>query len=280
MKSKSLMTMAANFFYKISPRLGFSLQYLHHRKRFPNLKNPHDLSEIIGSQMVSGIVNEFSHYVDKIKVRESIAEWGLEDYLPRIYRVWDHADDICLDELPDRFILKTNHGSGGHMIYDKSSPLDLIDVKNHFRKRLEQRYNAAIETQYNAIKPQVYAEEFIDDGNPIPTDYKFLCLDGEIKAILVCFDRDKEVHKIVYDTNWKKLPYIKGDSFIDCDYPIPTNFETMKAIVRIIASRFIQVRVDLYNAFGKIYIGELTFTADGGILRNFTSTAIKEMGRE
>ena len=72
---------------------------------------------------------------------------------------------------------------------------------------------------------------------------------------------------------------MRGESYIEMDYPCPENFDEMKRVVEGIASRFTQVRVDLYNAFGKIYIGELTFTADGGILRNFTAEAIKKMGR-
>ena len=137
-----------------------------------------------------------------------------------------------------------------------------------------------MEPQYNSIVPLVYAEEYIDDGNVFPTDYKFMCLDGEIKAILLCFDREDSVHKLVYDVNWQKLPYIAGVSYVDRDYPKPENFEKMKEIVSEIASRFTQVRVDLYNAYGRIIIGELTFTADGGVLRNFTTQAIKEMGRK
>ena len=96
----------------------------------------------------------------------------------------------------------------------------------------------------------------------------------------MCFDRDSNVHKLVYDENWNKLPYVKEKAFVGMNYPKPKNLEEMNKIAKQIASRFVQVRVDLYNAFGKIYIGELTFTADGGILRTFTDKAIKEMGRK
>ena len=280
MKIPSFMPWLAEKIYRISPRVGFSLQYFHHRGYFPNLKNPRDFSEVIGSQMISGEINQFSEYADKIKVRDYLTEWGWGAFLPKVYRIWNDAGDISFDGLPERFILKTNHGSGGHIICSPTSMPSLDYVKAHFRKSLKERYNGILETQYNLIEPLVYAEEYIDDGNVFPTDYKFMCLDGEIKAILLCFDRDAKVHKLVYDVNWEKLPYIAGVSFIDRDYPKPENFEKMKEIVRDIASRFVQVRVDLYNAYGKIYIGELTFTADGGILRNFTTQAIKNMGRK
>lgn len=278
MNTGKLMPWLATMFNKLSPSLRFKLQYFHHRGIFPDLKNPKNFSEVIGSQMVKRELDKYADLVDKVRVRDYIREWGFEEYLPEIYGVWGNADDIDIDNCPERFILKTNHGSGGHIICTDKKAVCLDKVKSHFSQLMSHHYSS-LETQYDSITPLVYAEEFIDDGNSIPTDYKFMCLDGEIKAILLCFDRDSNVHKLVYDCEWNKLPYIKGESFIDLDFPCPENFTEMKKIVSNICKRFTQVRVDLYNAYGRIYIGELTFTADGGILRNFTFDAIKAMGR-
>lgn len=280
MNTNFIMPLLAKTIYKISPRLGFYLQYFHHRGYFPNLKHPKDFSEVIGSQMVSGEIDKYTEYADKIAVRRHIENWGLKEFLPQVYKIWDDAQDICFDDLPNQFIIKTNHGSGGHIICKDKSLLDIETIRKHFDKVMNTTYNNIMEPQYRAIRPMVYCEEFINDGNAIPTDYKFMCMDGEIKAILLCFDRDADVHKLVYDENWNKCPYIQGASFVNTDYPCPDNFDTMKEIVRTIATKFEQVRIDLYNAYGKIYIGELTFTADGGILRNFTTDAIKAMGRK
>lgn len=278
MNTSKIMPWLAIKFNRLSPSLRFKLQYFHHRGSFPNLKNPQNFSEVIGKQMVSRELEQYADLVDKIKVRDYIKEMGFEEYLPQLYGVWEAAENISLENCPERFIMKTNHGSGGHIICRDKKTLNLEEVKSHFTQLMSHHYSR-LETQYDSIKPLVYAEEFIDDGHAIPTDYKFMCMDGEIKAILLCFDRDANVHKLVYSSNWEKLPYIKGESFIDLDYPCPENFEEMKKIVTIICKHFTQVRVDLYNAFGKIYFGELTFTADGGILRNFTMDAIKAMGR-
>ncbi len=276
----SIMPKLANLASKISPKLCFSLQYYHHRHRFPNLSSPKDISEVIGSEIVSGKINNYFELVDKIKVRNHLENWGLGQYLPRVYAIWEAATDIDVSNMPEHFIIKTNHGSGGHVICKDKSKINLPQVKAHFQESLNKKYNASTEKQYSLITPLVYCEEFLDDGNEIPTDYKFMCLDGKIKCILVCFGRDKEVHKLVYNTQWQKMPYLYEKATIDYDYPLPHNFSKMKSIVEQIASQYTQVRVDLYNCFGKIYIGELTFTADGGILRNFTTEAIKLMGRQ
>ena len=272
------MPLVAVLVNKVSPKLRFKLQYFHHRKKFPNLDNPKDFSEIIGSEMVSRKVDAYSDLADKVKVREYLSKLGLTKYLPQIYGIWENAEDIDVSNCPNSFILKVNHGSGGHVICRDKDTFDGKSYVAHFHQMLSTKYSS-LETHYNTIKPLVFAEEFISDGHAMPTDYKFMCLDGEIKAILLCFDRDSDVHKLVYSENWEKLDYIKGESFVEMDYPCPENFDEMKSIVKKIASAFTQVRVDLYNAYGKIYIGELTFTADGGILRNFTTDAIQKMGR-
>lgn len=279
MSNQRLMSFLAYYTNKISPKLCFSLQYFHRRKRFPDLDNPKDFSEVILSQMVSGKINEFTDLADKIKMRDYVERWGYSQYLPQIFGVWDNAQDITFDAAPSRFIVKTNHGSGGHRIVRDKDTADINEIKVHFAKSLKKKYSS-LETQYNNIKPLVYLEEFIDDGNSFPTDYKFMCLDGQVKAILVCFDRGNEVHKATYDENWQKIDYIEGATQTSQNVNKPENLDKMLEIARSISSHFEQVRVDLYNAYGKIYIGELTFTADGGVLRNFTDEAIKKMGRQ
>lgn len=39
-----------------------------------------------------------------------------------------------------------------------------------------------------------------------------------------------------------------------------------------------QVRVDLYNVDGRIYIGELTFTASSGIMRSLSDDMQRRLG--
>ena len=54
--------------------------------------------------------------VDKYRVREFVKEKLGEEYLIPLLGVWEHFDDIDFDALPNQFVLKTNHGSGGVVI--------------------------------------------------------------------------------------------------------------------------------------------------------------------
>lgn len=264
----------------ISPKLYIKLSYLHNRGKLPNLKNPKNVSEIILSTMYSGKVNEYSDYVDKIKVREIYKNWGYEKYLPEIYGIWDTPDEIDFNRLPNAFALKTNHGCGHHYFCKNKKELNIIEAKRIINEALNTKFGLA-ETQYHSIKPQVYCEEYIEDGTgTLPSDYKFLCTDGKIKCILVVTERTETSFKLLtYDTNWEKLNYVTPHYQTDYEFKKPKNLKLMAKIAEEIAQKFEFVRVDFYDLGDRILLGELTFTPEGGIMSYFTQKALTEIGR-
>lgn len=50
-------------------------------------------------------------YSDKVVVRDYMKKTIGEKYLIPILGIWSNANDINFDNLPDKFMLKTNHGS-------------------------------------------------------------------------------------------------------------------------------------------------------------------------
>lgn len=264
----------------ISPKLYINLSYFHNRGKFPNIKNPRNISEIILSTMLSGKVNEYSDYVDKIKVRDFYKKMGYEQYLPEIYGIWNNPDEIDFDKLPEAFALKTNHGCGHHYFCRNKKELDVEKAKNIINNALKTKFGLA-ETQYHSIKPLVYCEEFIDDGTgKLPSDYKFMCVDGEIKCILVVTERTEHSYKLLtYNLEWKKLDYICPHYKAAKDFEKPKNLSLMTKIAKEISQKFEFVRVDFYDLGNRIILGELTFTPEGGIMSYFTQKAIEEMGR-
>lgn len=271
----------ASFISKISPELYKRLSYFHNRGHFPNLKKPKNISEIILSTMISGKVNEYSDYVDKLKVRGFYEELGYGEYLPKLYGVWDNPDEVNFDLLPSAFALKTNHGVGNHYICRDKKELNIEEAKStiyqalNFKKQL-------LETQYNSIESKIYCEEYINDGtSSLPRDYKFMCLDGQIKCIFVVDERSKGNHKVLpYDENWQKIDYVKKRVKSNKNIPKPINLDLMIQISLEFSKLFEFVRVDFFEAQGKLYLGELTFTPDGGLLRSFTNYAVEKMGRK
>ena len=275
-----------NWVVSFSPKTYAYISYFHNRGRFPNLKNPQTLPEIIHSQIISGEVNKYYEYADKIKVREYIKKLGYERYLTKLYGIWDSVDEIDFDSLPSRFALKTNHGAGNHYICSDKRQLDIALAKKTINSALNEDYSKIHETQYNLIKPRIYCEEYIDDGvtNAIrPIDYKFHFIDGELKGILVVSDRNEKnaisYRLSTYDKEWNRLDFIKGPYKGDKPIECPANFQEMKDFASDAAKIFPQVRVDIYSDGHRIIFGELTFTAQGGTLSYYNNKAIIALGR-
>ena len=80
--------------------------------------------------------------------------------------------------------------------------------------------------------------------------------------------------------NWIKLDFV-------CDYPNhptaikfkPRNFELMKEYARKLSKPFIFVRVDLYEVFGEVRLGELTFTPANAGIKCQNPNHIIELGK-
>ncbi len=204
----------------------------------------------------------FTKLADKYQVREFIREKIGEEYLVKL--IWSGTDPAAIpfDTLPEKCMIKTNHGSGGNIVYKAGADRSAIIAK--VRKWLgENYYWGAREYHYYHIPRRVLVEEFLDDGfEDGPLDYRFFCFNGEPEVIQV--DNGRHDINPFYDTEWNKLDVTYRDKFKERDIPKPENFDKMMELARVLSKEFDFVRVDLYNLKGKIYFGEMTFTPVAG----------------
>lgn len=269
--------------YKYFPKLCSKIIYFKHRGKWPNFKDPKGLSEIILSQILTGEINNYSDYVDKVKVRTYIEKLGFADYLPELYGVWDSPEEIDFSLLPDAFALKTNHGSGSHHHYlcKTKKNLNKQEAVNIINTALSITMEPS-EPQYSLIDRKCFAEELIidDSGGEFPIDYKFMCCGGEVKCIFLCGERTTTGVKYkTYNLNWEPIEWILDYTRSNLEYKKPQKLDAMLAIAQRIAADFKQVRVDLYHANeGRIFIGELAFTTNGGYLHQFNNKAERLLG--
>lgn len=208
---------------------------------------------------------------DKILVRDYVRKRIGQEYLIPIYGIWDKFEDIDFETLPDQFVLKCNHDSGGLVICKDKSKLNIKNVKNKINKSLHSNFfYAGREYQYKNIIPKIYCEKFISINNQVPPDYKIYCFNGTPDAIMVCCDRFKRggSHRAKYyffDKNWNFLPLNKGDDENDVpDIKKPKNLDQMYKVASLLCKDFYFSRIDLYNIDGKIYFGEITLCPNSG----------------
>ena len=208
----------------------------------------------------------FSIVSDKYLARKYVSDKIGEKYLIPLYGVWDKFDDINFEELPNQFVIKCNHDSGGLVICNDKTTMNIKKSKKIITKSLKSNfYYIGREYQYNAIKPKIICEKYLDDNGKIPDDYKIYCFNGKPDIVLLCKDRftqgSHRARYLFYDKDWNFLPFNKGDDLIEKPNIVkPENLDEMLKIAETLSKDFIFARIDLYNINGKIYFGEITLS--------------------
>ena len=216
---------------------------------------------------------------DKYLVREWVKEKVGEEYLIPLIGVWDKFSDVPFKSLPNKFVLKTNHGTGTNIIVPDKSKCNWGDARRKVNDwmKMDFAYNNLFEMHYSQIERKIIVEEYVETGTGDLQDYKFLCFGGVPKFCWVDMGRYTKHTRTVFDMNWKKQPWTQGYKTVD-NIPKPKNFEKMVEIVTKLCEGFAQVRVDLYNVNGKIYFGEMTFTSTSGFDRIIPAEYDKTLG--
>ena len=211
----------------------------------------------------------YTKLVDKFEVKDYVAKIIGEEYLIPTLGVWDRFEDIDFDKLPDQFVLKCTHDSGGLVICKDKKHFDYEAAKKKINTCLSRNfYMFGREWPYKNVKPRILAEPYTEDKETGELrDYKFFAFDGKVKALFVATERQvagEDVKFDFFDPEYNHLPFRQGHENARELHAKPKNFEKMIAISESLSKGLREVRVDLYEANGKIYFGELTFFHHGG----------------
>ncbi|EAH7450906.1 glycosyltransferase [Campylobacter coli] len=176
------------------------------------------------------------------------------------------------DKLPNSFVLKTNHDSGGVVVVEDKKEFirdtekfytSMQKLQTHLQRNY---YYFAREWQYFNMEPRIFAEELLigDNGKPADT-YKFHIFDqnnDKNNFIQVTTDRFDNYQRVMLNSDWSLAPFgISYDNSKIVNIPAqPFMLKEMFDLAYNLASLFDYVRVDLYQNKNNIYFGELTFT--------------------
>lgn len=254
-----------------------------------DLDNPKDINEKINWLKFNSDTSLWTEYADKYRVRKHVADEGFSDMLVKLYGVWDKAEDIDWESLPNKFVMKANNGSGDILVCHDKSTLNYAEWTRRFHKVLKMKFGyKASEPHYNKIKPCIIAEELLDyTKQQISTssliDYKIWAFDGEVKYVWACYDRTKDSVKVgLFDTEWNFMPECSVSTphyiLIDKPIPKPVSLDMMLHAASVLSKGFVQLRIDFYEVDGKPYFGEMTFTSNGGYNDFYTDKFLAELG--
>lgn len=201
---------------------------------------------------------------DKYKIREYLTEMGLGEYVNECYGVWERAEDIDFDALPEKFVLKCNHGCGYNIIVGDKSRLDIEDTRDKLNGWLNERFEMFnAEPHYGKIPPRIICEKHLGDV----VNYNFFCCNGTPVFFSVIQGLGSGVDEALtyYWADGTKAEF-QSKAYPQSDKPLPDSLKTMKELASKVAERFPFVRVDFFEVDGKIVFSELTFTPGGALI--------------
>lgn len=207
---------------------------------------------------------EYTAMVDKYEVKPIVAKIIGEEYIIPTLGIWNHFDEIDFDKLPNQFVLKCTHDSGGLVVCKDKSKLDRKAAKRKIEQCLKNNFFWGMrEWPYKNVKPRIIAEQYMEDEQTKELrDYKFFCFDGEAKALFIATERMKEGEETkfdFFDENFNHLPFTNGHPNAEVLPQKPVCFDEMKVLAAKLSKGIPHVRVDFYEVNGKVYFGEMTF---------------------
>lgn len=252
-----------------------------------NLDDPQSFNEKIFWKKLNDRNPLLTDTADKLKAREYVqtvlGKAEAEKILIPVYYSTSNPENIPFDELPDKFVVKPNHGSAMHIIVREKKP-ELTDViVKECKKWLRQSYGIyQYEWAYKKIKKKIIIEKLVQAkcGN-LPHDYKLYCIHGLCKLIRVSKNRfGKEIAATYFDLQWNALPVVNpGFQAAKEKFEKPARFKELIEIAEKLSKEFDQVRVDFFISDENIYFVEFTHY-DGTGLTNFEPTSFDfELGR-
>lgn len=206
--------------------------------------------------------------VDKYEVRQFIKEKFGEENLTKCYGVYDKWGDIDFSKLPDQFVIKCTHDSGSVYVCKDKSEFDYDKCKEIILSGLSRnQFYLSREWPYKNVKPRIMIEEYLHDDNTDDLiDYKFFCFNGKAKLLYTVSGREKDngACEDFFDLFWNHLPIMHFYKNSEIPPQKPQNFDQMIKCANNLSTGFPHVRVDFFEANGKMYFGEMTFFDSGG----------------
>ena len=235
-----------------------------------NLDNPQTFNEKLQWIKLYDHNPLYTKMVDKYEVKDYVASIIGDEYIIKTLGVWDRFDDIDFETLPNQFVLKCTHDSGGLVICKDKSKFNIPIAKQIIEKSLKRDfYSSAREWPYKNVKKRIIAEEYVEDAKTKELrDYKFFCFNGEAKIMFISKDRQNrnEPYMDFFDMNFNHLDIKRGHPNAPVLPQKPDNFELMIKLANVLSKGFPELRVDFYEANGKVLFGELTLFPAAGLV--------------
>lgn len=178
-----------------------------------NLKNPTTFNDKLNWLKLYNRNPELTKFVDKVTVKDEVAKIIGERHIVKTYGVWRSFDEIDFDALPDRFVLKTNHDSGGVAICRSKATFDFQAARERLTESLKRDFWVfAREWPYKNVDRRILAEELLVDGSD--------CIKEQAGCEPVTFHAPKAGKRFADAGSGIKKDIVEFFRFISHEYPL------------------------------------------------------------
>ena len=244
--------------------------YYGHRDELPDLTAPQTFFEKLAIAKFFAPIPMPSP-ADKLNVQSFIPD-DLTSEIATIEVVWSGDQPITaalieqLDLPAGTYFAKSSGGTGRNIRF--TVPLEAKQAARIETLStgwlVDKHGERAGEWWYNLMRSRNFIERDLTPESGSLTDWKFHCGGGEVLAVQVDLDRHSQHRQTMYDADFRHIP---EEMFFEYGPPetAPPFFDSMRNIARRIAAEFEFVRVDMYHANDRLYLGELTLAPMGGL---------------
>lgn len=243
-------------------------QYRANVRKKLNLKSPQTFNEKLQWLKLYNRDATQTQMVDKYAVRDYVATTIGDQYLIPLLGVWDRAEDIDFESLPQQFVLKCNHDSGSVIICKDKDTFD----KEAAIKKLSGKLNRDMfywsrEWPYKNVQKKIICEKFMRDHDfDVLNVFKILNFNNGEQIIQVIQNDKTENESIDYfDPRWNVLSLRQNFPNSKNPLPKPQTLDKMLDLAKKLSAGFPFLRTDFYEINGEVYFSEFTFFSDAGM---------------
>ena len=203
----------------------------------PNFNRPTRYSEKINFIKLKSDFARKTEVADRLMVRKYVEQKKTSCRLiPLLWTGKDFPESIY-NELPEKFVIKANHGSGMVKVVDKKN--DTYDKILRILKKWQAIDFGSLtgERFYSHLEKYFVVEQFMQNpiSNSPPPDFKFHCSRGSVVFIQVDNDRFTDHTRDIYDVQFNRIDVSLGYPMSASGINMPKLFSEALLVAEILS---------------------------------------------
>ena len=128
----TLIKLDENRIITLNDKLYLKLKFKQRMKYSLNLNNPKTFNEKMQWLKVNDRKDIYTTLADKYEVKKYVSKLIGNEYVIPLLGVYDKFDDIDFEKLPNQFVIKCTHNSGGVLVVKDKKDIDFEEAKKLF----------------------------------------------------------------------------------------------------------------------------------------------------